>query len=227
VLRKTPCVDTADRAMSSIIQAVAEHMAANPDVALFAKVRLIDQPVRSAASQLPYLSFRLWAALASVQQLPNAPHHNAAHCLHALQLPTKPQVLSNEVEEEYYPEQQRQRQHYLRVIARTLPLGSPPPAGPRPGAAPPSPRRQAALALQRRLGEPLRAGEVARVVGAWCSSRSEEEAVEAVGAAERWAAAHCGGGVHTPMTLCSALLAWELEQHEVRVCSCVWGGDDD
>lgn len=38
MLRKTSCVEAADRAMAAVIRAISAHMAANPDVALFAKV---------------------------------------------------------------------------------------------------------------------------------------------------------------------------------------------
>lgn len=38
VLRKTSSVETADRAMASIIRSITAHMAAHPGVALLAKV---------------------------------------------------------------------------------------------------------------------------------------------------------------------------------------------
>jgi hypothetical protein len=168
---------------------------------------------RPAASLVAPTPFPVPADLQSPSALPHQPREtppNVDHLECSLFFCTiqPPQVLSNEVEEDYFQEQQQERARLVGVLSAVMRPSTPPP----PGGAPASP----AADLRRRMARPLGRDEVAAAIAAWAASKGSEEQAAAAAAAERWAAAHLGGASHTGQTLASALLAWELQQHEVR-----------
>jgi hypothetical protein len=125
-------------------------------------------------------------------------------------------VLSNQVDEGYYAEAQRERARLERILAAVLcPSPPPPPGGPPPAAGGGGASAAAAAEARRRMALPLGRGQVAAVLNAWAAGRDEEEQARAAEAVQGWADTHLGGAGHSGDTLVDALLSWQLLQHEV------------